>query len=126
MKGKIKGKILLIDDDLSIREFYKEYLEEKGFEVYLAPDGFQGLSLYKEKMPDLVLLDISMPQKSGLEVLKEIRQINDSVPVFMLTAYEEYKRNFSALYADEYFVKTKRPSLILERIEKALERSHKV
>lgn len=122
----MKGKILLIDDDLSIREFYKEYLEEKGFEVYLAPDGFQGLSLYKEKMPDLVLLDISMPQKSGLEVLKEIRQINDSVPVFMLTAYEEHKRNFSALYADEYFVKTKRPSLILERIEKALERSHKI
>lgn len=122
----MKGKILLIDDDLSIREFYKEYLEEKGFEVYLASDGFQGLSLYKEKMPDLVLLDISMPQKSGLEVLKEIKQINESVPVFMLTAYEEHKRNFAALYADEYFVKTKRPDFILERIEKALERNHKV
>lgn len=113
-------KILLIDDDPSIREFYKDYLEERGFEVYLAQDGFQGVTLYKEKMPDLVLLDISMPQKSGLEVLKEIKQINESVPVFMLTAYEEHKRNFATLYADEYFVKSKRPALIVERIEKAL------
>lgn len=116
----MKRKILLIDDDLSVREFYGEYLEEKGFDVYLASDGLKGLELYKEKRPDLVLLDISMPEKSGLEVLKEIRQINGSVPVFMLTAYEEHKRNFASLYADEYFVKTKRPSLIVERIEKAL------
>jgi len=118
----MKNKILIIDDDFSIREFYKTFFMENGFDVITAEDGIVGLEYFKDKKPDIILLDISMPEKNGLDVLREIREIDEEIPVFLLTAYEEHKRNFASLYADEYFVKTKKPSLILERAEKAIEK----
>jgi len=118
----MKNKILIIDDDFSIREFYKTFFMENGFDVITAEDGIVGLEYFKEQRPDIILLDISMPEKNGLDVLREIREIDEEIPVFLLTAYEEHKRNFASLYADEYFVKTKKPSLILERAEKAIEK----
>lgn len=118
----MKNKILIIDDDFSIREFYKTFFMENGFDVITAEDGIVGLEYFKDKKPDIILLDISMPEKNGLDVLREIREIDENIPVFLLTAYEEHKRNFASLYADEYFVKTKKPSLILERVEKAIEK----
>jgi DNA-binding response OmpR family regulator len=118
----MKNKVLIIDDDFSIREFYKTFFVENGFDVITAEDGIVGLEYFKEQKPDIILLDISMPEKNGLDVLREIREIDEDIPVFLLTAYEEHKRNFASLYADEYFVKTKKPSLILERVEKAIEK----
>ncbi|MBC7197389.1 MAG: response regulator [Deferribacterales bacterium] len=118
----MKNKVLIIDDDFSIREFYKTFFVENGFDVITAEDGIVGLEYFKEQKPDIILLDISMPEKNGLDVLREIREIDENIPVFLLTAYEEHKRNFASLYADEYFVKTKKPSLILERVEKAIEK----
>ncbi|UOD35785.1 response regulator [Deferribacteraceae bacterium V6Fe1] len=118
----MKNKVLIIDDDFSIREFYKTFFAENGFDVITAEDGIVGLKYFKEQRPDIILLDISMPEKNGLDVLREIREIDEDIPVFLLTAYEEHKRNFASLYADEYFVKTKKPSLILERVEKAIEK----
>ncbi|KAA0258688.1 response regulator [Deferribacter autotrophicus] len=110
--------ILIIDDDPSIRSFYKEFLEEEGFKVYEAENAITGLKLYKELQPDIILLDINMPDKSGLDILKEIKKKDESTPIFLLTAHEDYKRNFSSLYADEYFVKGKNPEIILNRIKK--------
>lgn len=109
-------KILLVDDDKSIIQYYKELFETNGYEVQVAMDGEQAIVALAASLPDLVLLDVNMPGKSGLDILKEVKEANDKLPVFLLTAYEQYKRNFLSLYADEYLTKTKRPEIILKKI----------
>ncbi|MGE4497931.1 MAG: response regulator [Deferribacterales bacterium] len=109
-------KILLVDDDKGIIQYYSELLENSGYEVQVAMDGEQALAALSAGLPDLVLLDVNMPGKSGLDILKEVKEANEKLPVFLLTAYEQYKRNFSSLYADEYLTKTKKPEVILKKI----------
>jgi len=65
--------ILLIDDDLKIRELLRRILEHAGYEVVEASDGREGLSLYRERKPDLVITDIVMPGKDGLETITDLR-----------------------------------------------------
>jgi len=113
-------KILVIDDEEHIREHYKGLLGDKGFDVDVAEDGTNGLKLFSEGRYDLILLDVNMPDKSGLEVLKDIKRVNESQVVFLLTAFEEYKRNFASLYAEEYFTKDKKIDILLRRIEEHL------
>ena len=114
-------RILIVDDEEHIREHYQQLLTEKGFEVDTAHDGTSGLEVFRNGNYDLVLLDVNMPDKSGLEVLKEIKMQKDSQVVFLLTAYEEYKRNFASLYAEEYFTKDKKIEILLRRINEHLE-----
>lgn len=66
-------KILLVEDNLQLRDIYEYFLKHHGYEVKTAIDGEQGLQAAKDFKPDLVLLDIMMPQKDGFEVLKELR-----------------------------------------------------
>jgi len=114
-------KILIIDDEEHIRAHYTELLGEKGFDVSSAVDGTSGIKAFKDGQFDLVLLDVNMPDKSGLEVLKEIKSMKDSQVVFLLTAFDEYKRNFASLYAEEYFTKDKKIDILLRRIAEHLE-----
>ncbi len=109
--------ILVVDDELSLREYYKEFLSENGYEVIVASNGKEGIEAFIDCSPDLVLLDISMPDTNGMVILKEMKKLNDKIPVFLLTAYEEYKRNFATLYAEEYLVKNKKPEIILKKIK---------
>jgi CheY-like chemotaxis protein len=109
-------KILLVDDDKGIIQFYSELLTGNGYDVIVAMDGEQALAELAKGLPDLVLLDVNMPGKSGLDILKEVKEANEKLPVFLLTAYEQYKRNFSSLYADEYLTKAKKPELILRKV----------
>ncbi|GAB1536188.1 hypothetical protein ADMFC3_18190 [Geovibrio sp. ADMFC3] len=109
-------KILLVDDDKGIIQYYSELLESNGYEVQVAMDGEQALIALSAGLPDLVLLDVNMPGKSGLDILKEVKEANEKLPVFLLTAYEQYKRNFSSLYADEYLTKAKKPEVILKKV----------
>lgn len=113
-------KILVIDDEQHIREHYQQLLTDKGFEVDTAEDGASGIASFKNGDYDLVLLDVNMPDKSGLEVLKEIKGQNEKQVVFLLTAFEEYKRNFASLYAEEYFTKDKKIEVLLRRINEHL------
>ena len=85
-------KILIVEDEVLIREGMSDYLMECGYEVFEAGDGQEALYLFHKEAPDLVLLDIQLPILNGLEVLKTIRKTS-SVPVLMLTAFhdEDYK-----------------------------------
>ncbi len=65
--------ILLIDDDLKIRKILRQMLEHAGYEVVEASDGKEGLHLYRERQPDLVITDIVMPKKDGLETITDLR-----------------------------------------------------
>jgi len=82
-------KLLIIDDDLATCDFLRSFFTQKGYKVFVANDGEQGLSIVKEKKPDIILLDIKMPGFSGLEVLQKIKEIDKNIRVIMMTAVNE-------------------------------------
>ena len=99
-------KILIVEDEIDIREGISEYLSEVGYDVMVAEDGQEGIDLFKSNEFDLVLLDIMLPKINGFGVLSQIREISD-VPVMMLTAMtDDYSQIMSFNEkADDYITK---------------------
>lgn len=98
-------KILVVDDEESIRLLYKEELEEDGFVVEVAKDGLEALKQVPLFKPDLITLDIKMPGLNGIETLKRIREMDRQVPIVMCSAYGEYKQDLTTWASDAYVVK---------------------
>jgi DNA-binding response OmpR family regulator len=98
-------KILVVDDEESIRLLYKEELEEDGFVVEVARDGFEALKQVPIFKPDLITLDIKMPGLNGIETLKRIRETEREIPIIMCSAYGEYKQDLTTWASDAYVVK---------------------
>jgi len=92
-----RGKILVIDDDSSIRRVIQKHLTEKGFDVTTAGDGEEGLEMFASEKPEIVILDIRLPGRSGLDVLKEIRSENTDTAVVMITAHEDMETTIEAM-----------------------------
>jgi len=91
MENIIPKKVLFADDEASLRELYDTRFKSEPFEAIFAKDGEEALEKIKKEKPDLILLDIMMPKKDGLEVLREVKKdpsISD-IPVFMLTVLED-------------------------------------
>lgn len=82
-----RGKILIVDDDASIRKVLGFILEESGYAVRAAASGAEALETFAKEPPDLVLTDIKMPGMDGIRLLKEVRKLDEAVPVIMLTAF---------------------------------------
>jgi DNA-binding response OmpR family regulator len=82
-------KILVVDDELEVCDLLKEFLSARGYEIHIATDGLSALEKLKAVSPHLVLLDMRMPGMDGIEVLKEMKKIEPSVPVIMVTAVTE-------------------------------------
>ena len=99
-------KILLVDDEDSIHLLYREELEEEGYEVHSALSGEEALAKLKIIMPDLIILDINMPGINGIDVLRQIKEINPSLPVILSSAYQEFKQDLATWASDEYIVKS--------------------
>lgn len=112
------NKVLLVDDDEKLRKLVTEYLVGYGFQVRALPDGLSVLSTIRNESPDIVILDIMLPGKDGLEVLKEIRS-ELSVPVIMLTAKGDDADRIVGLElgADDYLPKPFNPRELLARIK---------
>jgi len=112
------NKVLVIDDDEKLRKLVAEYLEGYGFQVRTLPDGRSVLSTIRNESPDIVILDIMLPGKDGLEVLKEIRS-ELSVAVIMLTAKGDDADRIVGLElgADDYLPKPFNPRELLARIK---------
>ncbi|MBQ9980819.1 MAG: response regulator transcription factor [Oscillospiraceae bacterium] len=115
--------VLIIEDDKNIAELLRLYLEKEGFETAVANDGGAGLRVFKEKEPNLVILDVMMPVLDGWSVLKEIRS-ESNTPVIMLTAKGETMDKVSGLDlgADDYIVKPFEMKEVLARINAVLRR----
>ena len=115
-------KILIVEDEIDIREGRSEYLSEVGYDVMVAEDGQEGIDLFKSNEFDLVLLDIMLPKINGFGVLSQIREISD-VPVMMLTAMtDDYSQIMSFNEkADDYITKPFSVVVLHKRIE-ALQR----
>ncbi|OGP75313.1 MAG: two-component system response regulator [Deltaproteobacteria bacterium RBG_16_49_23] len=98
-------KILVVDDEESIRLLYKEELEEEGFVVEVARNGQEALEQLLLFKPDLITLDIKMPGINGIETLKRIRETERELPIIMCSAYGEYKQDLTTWASDAYVVK---------------------
>jgi two-component system phosphate regulon response regulator OmpR len=119
----MEKKVLLVDDDEKLLKLVKEYLESYGFQVLTLPDGSAVLKTIATEVPDMVILDIMLPGKTGLDVLKEVRT-EYSVPVIMLTAKGEDADRIVGLElgADDYIPKPFNPRELLARIRAVLRR----
>jgi DNA-binding response OmpR family regulator len=98
-------RIMIVDDEENIRFLYKEELEEEGFTVELAKNGQEALEKLPLFKPDLITLDIKMPEMDGIETLKRIREISTHLPIVMCSAYGEYKQDLTTWASDAYLVK---------------------
>ncbi len=116
--------VLVVDDEPRIVDLIRMTLEREGYEVYEAEDGFKALSKAREVIPDIVLLDVMMPDMDGFEVLKELRQTS-SVPVIILTVKgtEADKVRGLELGADDYVTKPFGHRELVSRIKAVLRRA---
>src|SRR5580692_10067295 len=105
--GATKGNVLVIDDEVDIREGLELLLISEGYAVDLAQNGTEGLHRMENRGYDLVLLDLMMPDLSGMEVLTEVRKRDRETPIFLITAYGSVEAAVSALKlgANDYFSK---------------------
>ncbi len=96
------AKILVIDDEHSVRWAFEKALQKAGYQVALAENGMKGLNLYKTFHPDIVLVDIRMPEMDGLKVLEHIREIDPDAQVIVMTAYTDMETTISAMKLGAY------------------------
>jgi two-component system KDP operon response regulator KdpE len=116
--------ILIVDDEARIRDFVRMNLELEHYRVIEANDGIQALDQLRENLPDLIVLDVMMPEMDGFEALRAIREVS-TVPVIMLTVRqsEQDKIHGLDLGADDYLAKPFSPRELLSRIRALLRRS---
>ncbi len=117
-------KILLIDDEPEILEICRDYLKASGYDVVTAKDGVQGLAAARREKPDLVVLDLMLPEMNGLDVCRAIRRESD-VPIIMLTARVEEMDKLIGLEigADDYMTKPFSPRELVARVRVILRRA---
>ena len=120
----MSNTILVVDDQSSVRQLLREYLEEQGFRVRTANDGQQALYMARHEQPDLILLDIMMPRMDGYQFLRQYRQERQT-PIIIITAREEETDAVLGLDlgADDYVVKPFRIRELVARIRVALRRT---
>jgi DNA-binding response OmpR family regulator len=118
------NRILVIDDDSSIRKFLKRGLSYEGFAVTLAESGEDGLVRAREHYPDLVILDWLMPGMDGIEVLEKLRLADNALPIIMLTAKDTQQDQIKGLTkgADDYVTKPISFDVLLARVHSLLRR----
>jgi len=119
-----RGHVLVIDDELDIREGLELLLTSEGYTVELAQNGTEGLDRLASRSYDLVLLDLMMPDKSGMEVLSEVRHRDRETPIFMITAYGSVEAAVQALKlgANDYFSKPWDNEKLIIEIERMIAR----
>lgn len=120
-------KILVVDDEINIQELIKFNLEKNGYNVVCSGNGKEALKLIREQLPNLVLLDVMLPQMDGYEVCKEVRKDNNisTIPIIMITAKsEEFDKVIGLeLGADDYITKPFSIREMLARVKAILRRT---
>jgi DNA-binding response OmpR family regulator len=118
-----KKRVLLVDDDPEIIESIRYALETKGFQIFIARDGNQGLAMAEKEDPDLVILDMMMPKRSGFLVLEKLRRTREvPVRVIMITANEgsRHKAYAETLGVDDYIRKPFAMDRLVEAVQRLL------
>jgi len=115
-------KILIVDDSKEIRNILFTFLKEKGFEVYTAENGKKALDLIKEKVIDLIITDIRMPEMNGYQLTKKMKEERPMVGIIIMTAYTSIytEGDIRKIGADDYISKPFELINIIEKIERVL------
>ena len=110
------SKLLIVDDEIDVREFAKRFFAKRGIDVHTAIGGTEALKIIDEEKPDLVLLDVQMEEISGIEVLKRLRGAQNNIKVIMVTGAEDLEivNQANSLGVKGYVHKP----LVLEELEK--------
>lgn len=124
------GKIVLVDDDKDILEMLSYVLKNAGYEVYSAENGLDGIALAKKIIPDIIILDVMMPEMDGIETCIKLRENNllaETIITFLSARSEDYS-HIAGLEAgaDDYIYKPIKPRLLVTRIASLLKRRRKV
>src|ERR1700710_2292639 len=98
----MSSKILIIEDDHAICQLLKQFLTKHNFEVATANNGKKGIQAFKEENPNLVLCDFRLGDTDGLSVLKQIKEINQSVPILIVTGYSDIRTSVLAMRSGAY------------------------
>lgn len=126
MKDAMEPSVLIVDDETAIVALLKYNMEKEGFKVITTGDGEEAVVLVKEHHPDVIVLDWMLPSKTGIEVCKELRAVDDTknVPIIMLSARGEESDRIRGLDAgaDDYMVKPFSPSELVARVRAVLRR----
>lgn len=124
MSDTVNKKVLIVDDDLSVQEVTRAYLERDGYLVYVAGTAGEGLALAERVKPGLIVLDLMLPDQSGEDFCREIRARSD-VPILMLTAKasEDERVSGLAIGADDYLTKPFSPRELVGRVRAILRRT---
>lgn len=120
--GKM-NKILIVDDEKSIRILYQDELTEEGYDVITLGDGSKLMEVITQWRPDLIILDIKLGEYDGLDLLQDIRNRNYDMPVILCTAYIHFKYDLRSIAADYYVVKNSDLNELKTKIQMALESS---
>ena len=117
-------KILVVDDERKIVDIVKAYLEREGYKVLIAYEGKSALELAQRQFPDLIVLDLMLPEISGWDICRTLRKESD-VPIIMLTARDETSDKVVGLElgADDYVTKPFDPKELVSRVKAVLRRS---
>ncbi|HPL52894.1 MAG TPA: response regulator transcription factor [Bacillota bacterium] len=121
----MKAKVLVVDDDYNIAELIRLYLEKEGHEVNTVYSGKAALDAFYSWTPDIVILDIMLPEIDGYDICRQIRKVN-SIPIIMLTARGETFDKVLGLElgADDYLVKPFEPKELIARVKAVLRRAN--
>lgn len=122
MKAKVK-KVLVVDDDPLLIRLVKEILKSQGYAVETAKDGIDAMIMVKNNKPDLIILDIMMPELNGYDVLKTLKFNEDykKIPVILLTAREqELDKRISTMMGIDYLQKPLDRELFLNKVQQAV------
>jgi len=119
-----KDKILVVDDEKNIVDIVKAYLEKEGYRIIVAYDGESALELARKQPPDLIVLDLMLPEISGWDICRILREKSD-IPIIMLTARDEVTDRIVGLEmgADDYVTKPFDPKELVSRVRAVLRRS---
>jgi len=129
-EGK-KIKVLIVEDDESLREMYKIRLEYEGFEVLAASNGEEGLAKAVSEQPDIILLDIMMPKISGFDVLDILKSTHSTakIPVIIMTVLEQESNKVKGLMqgAEDYLIKSQTmPAEVVNKVREVLKKYNKI
>jgi len=128
--GNTPKKVLIVDDEPDILEFLSYNLRKEQYEVFTAGDGKSGIEKALEKLPDLIILDIMMPEMDGIEVCRKLREMPEfkyTTIAFLTARNEDYTQIAALDYGgDDYITKPIKPGVFLSRIKALLRRSDNV
>ena len=114
------SRILVVEDEENIRLLYKEELQDLGYEVIQASDGREAIEKFDLHRPDLIILDIQLPELDGIETMKVIREKSKDVPIILCTAYGEYKHDLQTWASEAYIIKSADLKELLSAVNRIL------